>query len=132
MSKPLKTATGRRKTAIARVFILEGSGSITINGRDFEEYFPTVALQNQILFPLALTNSRQTYDFKVNASGGGSTGQVGAVRLGIARALIDVNPELRGVLKQNGLLTRDSRAKERKKPGRPGAPHRSRSDRRES
>ena len=121
MSKPLKTATGRRKTAIARVFILEGSGSITINGRDFEEYFPTIALQNQILFPLALTNSRQTYDFKVNASGGGSTGQVGAVRLGIARALIDVNPELRGVLKQNGLLTRDSRAKERKKPGRPGA-----------
>ncbi len=121
MSKPLKTATGRRKTAIARVFIHEGSGSITINGRDFEEYFPTVALQNQILFPLALTNSRQTYDFKVNASGGGSTGQVGAVRLGIARALIDVNPELRGVLKQNGLLTRDSRAKERKKPGRPGA-----------
>ena len=121
MSKPLKTATGRRKTAIARVFILEGSGSITINGRDFEEYFPTVALQNQILFPLALTNSRQTYDFKVNASGGGSTGQVGAVRLGIARALIDVNPGLRGVLKQNGLLTRDSRAKERKKPGRPGA-----------
>ncbi len=121
MSKPLKTATGRRKTAIARVFILEGSGSITVNGRDFEEYFPTVALQNQILFPLALTNSRQTYDFKVNASGGGCTGQVGAVRLGIARALIGVNPELRGVLKQNGLLTRDSRAKERKKPGRPGA-----------
>ncbi|HRH95864.1 30S ribosomal protein S9 [Prosthecobacter sp.] len=121
MSKPLKTATGRRKTAIARVFILEGSGSITVNGRDFEEYFPTVALQNQILFPLALTNSRQTYDFKVNASGGGSTGQVGAVRLGIARALISVNPELRPVLKENGLLTRDSRAKERKKPGRPGA-----------
>ncbi len=121
MSKPLKTTTGRRRTAIARVFILEGSGSITVNGRDFEEYFPTVALQNQILFPLALTNSRQTYDFKVNASGGGCTGQVGAVRLGIARALIGVNPELRGVLKQNGLLTRDSRAKERKKPGRPGA-----------
>ena len=121
MSKPLKTATGRRKTAIARVFILEGSGSITVNGRDFEEYFPTVALQNQILFPLALTNSRQTYDFKVNASGGGSTGQVGAVRLGIARALISVNPELRPVLKENGLLTRDSRKKERKKPGRPGA-----------
>lgn len=121
MSQPLKTATGRRKTAIARVFITEGSGSITVNGRDFEEYFPTVALQNQILFPLALTNSRQTYDFKVNASGGGCTGQVGAVRLGIARALIGVNPELRGVLKENGLLTRDSRAKERKKPGRPGA-----------
>ena len=121
MSTPLKTTTGRRKTAIARVFITEGAGSITINGRDFEEYFPTVALQNQILFPLALTNSRQSYDFKVNAHGGGSTGQVGAVRLGIARALIGVNPELRGVLKENGLLTRDSRAKERKKPGRPGA-----------
>ena len=121
MSKPLHNATGRRKTAIARVFISEGGGSITINGRDFEEYFPTVALQNQILFPLALTNSRQTYDFNVNASGGGSTGQVGAVRLGIARALIQVNPEHRGVLKQNGLLTRDSRKKERKKPGRPGA-----------
>ncbi|MDI1313691.1 30S ribosomal protein S9 [Prosthecobacter sp.] len=121
MSKPLKTTTGRRKTAIARVFITEGAGNITINGRDFEEYFPTVALQNQVLSPLALTNSRQTYDFKVNASGGGSTGQVGAVSLGIARALIGVNPELRGVLKSNGLLTRDSRAKERKKPGRPGA-----------
>ena len=121
MSKPIANTTGRRKTAIARVFIREGSGSITVNGRDFEEYFPTVALQNQILFPLALTNSRQSYDFKVNASGGGSTGQVGAVRLGIARALIRVNPELRPLLKQNGLLTRDSRAKERKKPGRPGA-----------
>ncbi|MFO1486330.1 MAG: 30S ribosomal protein S9 [Verrucomicrobiaceae bacterium] len=121
MSKPLQNATGRRKTAIARVYITEGSGSITVNGRDFEEYFPTVALQNQILFPLALTNARQSYDFKVNANGGGHTGQVGAVRLGIARALIRVNPELRPVLKQNGLLSRDSRAKERKKPGRPGA-----------
>lgn len=121
MSKPLSSATGRRKTAIARVHIREGGGSITVNGRDFEEYFPTVTLQNQILTPLALTNSRQTYDFSVNASGGGITGQVGAVRLGISRALISVNPELRGVLKKAGLLTRDSRAKERKKPGRPGA-----------
>ncbi len=121
MSKPLNNATGRRKTAIARVFIIDGAGSITVNGRDFEEYFPTVALQNQVLFPLALTNSRQSYDFKVNATGGGTSGQVGAVRLGIARALIAVNPELRPLLKQNGLLTRDSRKKERKKPGRPGA-----------
>jgi small subunit ribosomal protein S9 len=121
MSKPLNNATGRRKTAIARVYITEGAGSITVNGRDFEEYFPTVALQNQILFPLALTNSRQTYDFKVNATGGGTSGQVGAVRLGIARALIRVNPEFRPLLKKNGLLTRDSRKKERKKPGRPGA-----------
>jgi len=121
MSKPLTIATGRRKTAIARVSILPGSGTITVNGRSFEEYFPTVTLQNQIIVPLALTNSRQTYDFKINASGGGVTGQMGAVLLGISRALITVNPELRGTLKKAGLLTRDSRAKERKKPGRPGA-----------
>ncbi|MFO1439657.1 MAG: 30S ribosomal protein S9 [Verrucomicrobiaceae bacterium] len=121
MSKPIANSTGRRKTAIARVFIREGSGSITVNGRDFEEYFPVVTHQNQVLFPLALTNSRMTYDFTVTTTGGGITGQVGAVRLGIARALIRVNPENRAALKANGLLTRDSRAKERKKPGRPGA-----------
>ena len=121
MSNPLTNATGRRKTAIARVFLKDGSGSITVNGRAFEEYFPTVALQNQIIFPLALTNTRQNYDVQVNATGGGTTGQVGAVCLGIARALINVNPELRPVLKENGLLSRDSRKKERKKRGRPGA-----------
>lgn len=121
MSKPLTSATGRRKTAVVRVHILNGSGSITVNGRDFEEYFPTVALQNQILTPLALTNTRQHFDFNINAKGGGITGQVGAVRMGISRALITVNPELRPALKKAGLLTRDSRAKERKKPGRPGA-----------
>ena len=121
MSKPIANSTGRRKTAIARVFIREGSGSITVNGRDFAEYFPVVTHQNQVLFPLALTNSRMTYDFTVTTTGGGVTGQVGAVRLGIARALIRVNPENRAALKSNGMLTRDSRAKERKKPGRPGA-----------
>ena len=121
MSKPIANSTGRRKTATARVFIREGSGSITVNGRDFEEYFPVVTHQNQVLFPLALTNSRMTYDFTVTTTGGGVTGQVGAVRLGIARALIRVNPENRAALKSNGMLTRDSRAKERKKPGRPGA-----------
>jgi small subunit ribosomal protein S9 len=121
MSNPLTNATGRRKTAIARVYLTDGAGTITVNGRDFEEYFPTVALQNQIIFPLSLTNTRQSYDVKVNATGGGTTGQVGAVCLGIARALIRVNPELRGVLKENGLLSRDSRKKERKKPGQPGA-----------
>ena len=121
MSKPIANSTGRRKTAIARVFIREGGGSITVNGRDFEEYFPIVAHQNQVIFPLALTNTRMTYDFHVIANGGGITGQVGAVRLGIARALIRVNPELRASLKPNGLLTRDSRAKARKKPGRPGS-----------
>ena len=121
MSKPIANSTGRRKTAIARVFIREGSGSITVNGRDFEEYFPVVTHQNQVLFPLALTNSRMTYDITVTTTGEGVTGQVGAVRLGIARALIRVNPENRAALKSNGMLTRDSRAKERKKPGRPGA-----------
>jgi small subunit ribosomal protein S9 len=121
MSKPLTSTTGRRKTAVVRVHILNGSGSITVNGRDFEEYFPTVALQNQILTPLALTNTRQQYDFNINAQGGGVTGQVGAVRMGISRALITVDPALRPTLKKAGLLTRDSRAKERKKPGRPGA-----------
>ena len=121
MSKPIANSTGRRKTAIARVFIREGSGSITVNGRDFEEYFPVVTHQNQVLFPLALTTSRRTHAFTVTTTGGGVTGQVGAVRLGIARALIRVNPENRAALKSNGMLTRDSRAKERKKPGRPGA-----------
>ena len=121
MSNQLTNATGRRKTAIARVYLTDGACTITVNGRDFEEYFPTVALQNQIIFPLSLTNTRQNYDVKVNATGGGTTCQVGAVCLGIARALIRVNPELRGVLNEHGLLSRDSRKKERKKPGRPGA-----------
>ena len=121
MSKPISNSTGRRKTAIARIFVKEGGGAITVNGRDFEEYFPMVAHQNLVLFPLALTNSRLSYDILVNASGGGLSGQVGAVRLGIARALIRINPEHRAALKANGLLTRDSRAKERKKPGRPGS-----------
>jgi small subunit ribosomal protein S9 len=115
------SATGRRKTAVARVRIAEGSGQITVNGRDFEEYFPTAALQNLVILPLQLTNTRQTFDVAANIRGGGISGQAGAVRLGIARALIADNAELRPVLKKNGLLTRDPRAKERKKPGRPGA-----------
>lgn len=123
MSTPVlnKPSTGRRKNAVARVFVRPGSGQILINGRDYEEYFPTIALQNQLVLPLSLTNSRQTVDVSANATGGGTTGQMGAVRLGIARALILQNAELRPVLKAAGLLTRDSRMKERKKPGRPGA-----------
>ena len=121
MSTPVKAATGRRKNAIARVRIAPGSGEVTINGRPFEDYFPTAALQNQLLSPLSLTGTRQTYNVMANANGGGTTGQMGAVRLGIARALIAENPEHRAVLKKAGLLTRDSRMKERKKPGRPGA-----------
>jgi small subunit ribosomal protein S9 len=121
MSTLQKPATGRRKNAIARVFLRAGTGQIKVNGRDFEEYFPTLALQNQLLLPLTLTNTRPNYDVLVNTCGGGVTGQMGAVRLGIARALIVENPELRPALKAAGLLTRDSRMKERLKPGRPGA-----------
>ena len=121
MSTPLKSATGRRKTAVARVRIAEGSGQIVVNGRAFEDYFTTITLQNQLTVPMQLTNTRQSIDVFANTNGGGITGQVGAIRLGIARALIVKDPELRGVLKKGGMLTRDPRAKERKKPGRPGA-----------
>jgi len=121
MSVTSFNATGRRKNAVARVHLKDGSGEFTINGRAFDDYFPTVTLQNQLLVPLQLTNTSQSFDLKVSTNGGGVTGQMGAIRLGIARALCEVNPEHRGVLKQNGLLTRDSRMKERKKPGRPGA-----------
>lgn len=121
MSTLQKATTGRRKNAIARVHLRAGSGNITVNGRAFEEYFPTTAQQNQILLPLSLTGTRQTHDVLALANGGGTSGQVGAVRMGIARALIAENPEFRPVLKAAGLLTRDSRMKERKKPGRPGA-----------
>jgi small subunit ribosomal protein S9 len=116
-----KPTTGRRKNAVARVFLRPGSGAITINGRDFEEYFPTVTLQNQLITPLILTATRQQYDILATTNGGGIVGQMGAVRLGIARALLVENPEHRASLKPAGLLTRDSRMKERKKPGRPGA-----------
>ncbi len=114
-------ATGRRKTAVARVRMSEGTGKIVINGRAFEEYFPTVALQNSLLQPFQITNLINKYDLKVNANGGGPNGQVGAIRLGISRALIKADPELRGALKEVGMLRRDPRAKERKKAGQPGA-----------
>ena len=121
MSAPLQSSTGRRKTAVARVHLREGSGQITVNGRDFDDYFPTASLQNQVTQPMTVTGTRQNYDIAVNASGGGLYGQADAAKLGISRALIAVNPDLRGELKPHGLLTRDSRAKERKKAGRPGA-----------
>lgn len=114
-------ATGRRKTAVARVRMTEGKGEIVINGKSFEDYFPTVALQNNLLQPFQIANLINKFDLKVNANGGGPNGQVGAIRLGIARALIKVDPELRGALKEEGMLRRDPRAKERKKAGQPGA-----------
>jgi small subunit ribosomal protein S9 len=114
-------ATGRRKTAIARVRMSPGSGKIVVNGRPFEEYFKTIALQNSILRPFEISKTVNTFDVKVNADGGGVAGQAGAVRMAVSRALLEANPEYRADLKADGLLTRDPRMKERKKPGQPGA-----------
>lgn len=114
-------ATGRRKTAVARVRLIPGTGKIEVNGRPVEEYFPTTSLQSTIVAPLTLTKLANAYDVIVNATGGGVQGQAGAVRLGIARALLQVDAGLRGSLKSEGLLTRDPRMKERKKSGQPGA-----------
>ena len=114
-------ATGRRKTAVARIRMTPGSGKIEVNGKSFEEYFPTTALQNTVLQPLQVAKGATTYDLSVNAKGGGTSGQAGAVRLAIARALTQSDEALRTVLKQEGLLTRDPRMKERKKSGQPGA-----------
>jgi len=114
-------ATGRRKTAIARVRMAPGTGKIVINGRSFEDYFKTLALQNSVLRPFEIAKTLNAFDVKVNATGGGVTGQAGAVRLAVSRALIEANPEHRAVLKADGLLTRDPRMKERKKAGQPGA-----------
>jgi small subunit ribosomal protein S9 len=114
-------ATGRRKTAVARIRMTPGSGKIDINGASFEEYFPTVPLQNTILQPLQVVKLTNSYDLTVNATGGGATGQAGAVRLAISRALLQVDANLRGTLKAEGLLSRDPRMKERKKSGQPGA-----------
>ena len=114
-------ATGRRKTSVARVRLREGSGRITVNDRPFEDYFPTVSLQNNVIEPLQLASLTQKYDVDVRAHGGGIVAQVGAVRLGIARALLKLDAELRPSLKEAGLLRRDPRAKERKKAGQPGA-----------
>ena len=114
-------ATGRRKEAVARIRMTAGTGKIEVNGRTFEEYFKTTNLQNSVLQPFEVVKAMNTYDVRVNASGGGMNGQAGAVRLAISRALIEVNPELRAILKPVGFLTRDPRMKERKKPGQPGA-----------
>jgi small subunit ribosomal protein S9 len=121
MSATSFAATGRRKNAVARVTIKSGSGQVVINKRPLDDYFPTITLQNQMLAPLHLTGGTQHYDITAKTTGGGVTGQVGAVRMGLARALILANPENRPVLKKNGMLTRDPRMKERKKSGQPGA-----------
>jgi small subunit ribosomal protein S9 len=114
-------ATGRRKEATARVFLRPGSGTITINRRAFDNYFPTEALRVQVQVPIVLTEVAGQFDVLATVSGGGIAGQAGALRLGIARALCAFNAELRPRLKKDGLLTRDARAKERKKYGMAGA-----------
>jgi small subunit ribosomal protein S9 len=113
--------TGRRKTAIARVFLKAGDGKIVINGRTPEDYFPRATLRMIIAQPFDVLEKHGQFDIQVNVCGGGIAGQAEAVRHGISRALLSVNPEYRSQLKRAGFLTRDSRAVERKKPGRPGA-----------
>jgi small subunit ribosomal protein S9 len=114
-------ATGRRKTSSARVFLRPGNGAITVNHREFDAFFPTEALRTQIKTPLVLCEIVGQFDVLATVAGGGMSGQAGAVRLGIARALVKYNAELRKKLKKGGLLTRDARAKERKKYGMAGA-----------
>jgi small subunit ribosomal protein S9 len=113
--------TGRRKTSVARVRLSSGSGKVTVNGRAFENYFPTDSLRMVVQQPLAVTGTADKFDVRANVSGGGPAGQAGAVRHGIARALLLADAALRPSLKAEGLLTRDPRMKERKKYGQPGA-----------
>ena len=114
-------ATGRRKTSTARVFLRPGTGTITVNHREFANYFPTDQLRTNVRRPLALTENVEKFDVLATVAGGGVNSQSGAVRLGIARALVEFNAELRKALKKDGLLTSDSRVKERKKYGLAGA-----------
>lgn len=113
--------TGRRKTSTARVYLRPGTGSITVNKREFDAYFPNEALQMIIRQPLRLTETAEKFDILVNVDGGGTAGQAGAVRHGITRALMEFNADLRPTLKKAGLITRDPRQKERKKYGQKGA-----------
>ena len=121
MPNLLKNGTGRRKSAVARVYLSTGKGNITINGKDFRQYLCRETLANVVLEPLEAIDKVQAYDFSVNVKGGGLTGQAGAIRLGIARALLEENIDYRSLLKSGGFLKRDSRKVERKKYGQPGA-----------
>jgi len=112
---------GRRKAAIARVYLSDGKGQIIVNGRDFKDYFPDKQLHYVVEQPLNLLELRDNYDIKVNLVGGGMTGQAEALRLGISRALIKINPEYKPALRAEGFVTRDPRVVERKKPGQPKA-----------
>lgn len=114
-------ATGRRKTSAARVFLKNGSGKVTVNGLDLDKYMQTPTARMTVMMPLTITDTKSQYDARVTVTGGGITGQSEAIRHGMARALVAVNPELRPTLKKAGLLTRDSRMVERKKYGKHGA-----------
>jgi small subunit ribosomal protein S9 len=112
-----KNGVGRRKEAVTRVFVSKGEGKITINDRDYKKYFPLVYLQNQVERPLKTIDAINKFDIKINASGGGVKGQAESAMLGIARVLLEINPEFRPALKAAGLLKRDPRSVERKKFG---------------
>lgn len=112
---------GRRKSSVARIYLSEGKGNVTVNSRDYKEYFPTGVLQYKVNQPFQLTETEGQYDVKVNVKGGGVNGQVEAVRLAIARALVEVDAENKPKLKAESLMTRDPRMVERKKPGQPKA-----------
>ncbi|MDR3215527.1 MAG: 30S ribosomal protein S9 [Bacilli bacterium] len=121
MSQVQYRGTGRRKSSVARVILVPGTGNITINGRDVKEYLPFETLISDLTQPLVLTNTRDKFDVKVNIYGGGFTGQTGAIRLGITRALMEASSDYRPGLKAAGFVTRDARVKERKKYGLKGA-----------
>lgn len=121
MADEIFTATGRRKSSVARVRLLTGTGDITINKKSMDDYFPRETLRGMVTQPLTLTNNGDKFNVIANVNGGGISGQAGAIRHGISRALLDFDPELRPVLKKAGLLTRDPRMKERKKFGQKGA-----------
>ncbi|WP_070121503.1 30S ribosomal protein S9 [Bacillus marinisedimentorum] len=121
MAQVQYNGTGRRKSSVARVRLVPGNGTIVVNGREFEDFFPLPAVREVVRQPLAVTETEGSYDVHVNVNGGGYTGQAGAVRHGIARALLQADPEYRLPLKREGLLTRDARMKERKKYGLKGA-----------
>jgi len=114
-------ATGKRKSAIARVYMKQGNGGIIVNKRNYEDYFTRPSLKMIIRQPLEITGKKEVFDFYVNVSGGGAAGQAGAVKHGISKALLEYDAELRPILKKAGFLTRDARIKERKKYGQPGA-----------
>jgi len=121
MSNTAYYGTGRRKRSIARVFLSSGKGEIKVNGESFRDYLCRDTLATIVMQPLVAVEGEKAYDINVNVSGGGLTGQAGAIRLGISRALLEFNSDFRSILKEKGFLTRDARKVERKKPGQPGA-----------